>query len=34
VTVRVGASDGTHTEIAGDVHEGDALITGSERAKE
>ncbi|QSX78473.1 efflux RND transporter periplasmic adaptor subunit [Agrilutibacter solisilvae] len=34
VTVRVGASDGTHTEIAGDVAEGDALVTGSERGKE
>jgi HlyD family secretion protein len=31
VLVRVGASDGTHTEIAGDVREGDELVTGSER---
>jgi HlyD family secretion protein len=34
VTVRVGASDGSHTEISGDVREGDTLVTGSERAKE
>lgn len=32
VVVRVGASDGTHTEISGDVREGDVLVTGSGRA--
>lgn len=32
VVVRVGASDGTHTEITGDVREGDVLVTGSGRA--
>jgi HlyD family secretion protein len=31
VTVRVGASDGTDTEISGDVKAGDELVTG-ERA--
>lgn len=30
--VRVGASDGTHTEIAGDVTAGNTVVTGSERA--
>ena len=32
IVVRVGASDGTHTEITGDVREGDVLVTGSGRA--
>ena len=32
VVVRIGASDGTHTEISGDVREGDVLVTGSGRA--
>jgi HlyD family secretion protein len=32
VTVRVGASDGTWTEVSGDVRAGDEVIVGSERA--
>ncbi|GAB2501605.1 efflux RND transporter periplasmic adaptor subunit [Lysobacter humi (ex Lee et al. 2017)] len=32
VTVRVGASDGTSTEVSGAVKEGDVVITGTERA--
>jgi HlyD family secretion protein len=32
VTVRVGASDGSHTEIAGDIREGDEIVVGSGRA--
>ncbi len=32
VTVRVGASDGSYTEIAGDVREGEDVIVGSGRA--
>ena len=32
VTVRVGASDGTNTEVSGDIHAGDKVIIGSERA--
>jgi HlyD family secretion protein len=31
VIVRIGASDGSHSEISGDVREGDALIVGSGR---
>ncbi|HEY0661103.1 MAG TPA: efflux RND transporter periplasmic adaptor subunit [Lysobacter sp.] len=31
VTVRVGASDGSWTEVAGDIHEGDEIIVGSAR---
>jgi HlyD family secretion protein len=31
VTVRVGASDGTVTEVSGGIAEGDAVITGQER---
>ena len=31
VMVRVGASDGSNTEVAGDIAEGDVIITG-ERA--
>jgi HlyD family secretion protein len=30
--VRVGASDGSNTEISGDVREGDVVIVGTERA--
>ena len=30
--VRIGASDGSNTEISGDVREGDVVIVGSERA--
>ena len=32
VTVRVGASDGSWTEVSGDVRAGDVVIVGSERA--
>jgi HlyD family secretion protein len=32
VMVRVGASDGTNTEVAGNVREGDQVIVGAERA--
>ncbi len=32
VTVRVGASDGSWTEVSGDVREGDQLVVGSGRA--
>jgi HlyD family secretion protein len=32
VLVRVGASDGTNTEVAGDIHAGDTVIVGAERA--
>ncbi len=32
VTVRVGASDGSWTEVSGDVETGDEVIVGSERA--
>ncbi len=32
VTVRVGASDGSHTEVSGAIREGDLVITGAERA--
>jgi HlyD family secretion protein len=32
VVVRVGASDGTWTEVSGDVAEGDEVIIGTERA--
>ena len=31
VAVRVGASDGTVTEVSGEIAEGDAVITGQER---
>lgn len=31
VVVRVGASDGSHTEVSGDLREGDLLVTGSGR---
>ena len=31
VAVRLGASDGTVTEVSGDIAEGDAVITGQER---
>ncbi|MCX7034422.1 MAG: efflux RND transporter periplasmic adaptor subunit [Arenimonas sp.] len=31
VTVRLGASDGTVTEVGGDIAEGDQVITGAER---
>jgi HlyD family secretion protein len=31
VTVRVGASDGSYTEVAGDIREGDEVIVGSGR---
>ena len=37
VQVRIGASDGTNTEISGDIREGDLVITGAgsgERAAE
>ena len=30
--VRIGASDGSSTEVAGDIREGDAVIVGTERA--
>jgi len=30
--VRVGASDGSNTEISGDVREGDVVVVGTERA--
>ena len=32
VMVRVGASDGTNTEVAGNVKAGDQVIVGAERA--
>jgi HlyD family secretion protein len=32
VTVRVGVSDGTSTEVSGDVREGDQVVVGAERA--
>jgi HlyD family secretion protein len=32
VTVRIGASDGTNTEVSGDIHAGDQVIIGAERA--
>ena len=32
VTVRVGASDGSYTEVSGDIREGDEVIVGSGRA--
>lgn len=32
VTVRVGASDGSFTEVSGAIREGDLVITGAERA--
>ena len=32
VMVRVGASDGSETEISGDIREGDLVIVGAERA--
>ena len=32
VTVRVGASDGSYTEVAGDIREGDEVIVGSGRS--
>jgi HlyD family secretion protein len=31
VAVRIGASDGTVTEVSGDIAEGDPVITGQER---
>ena len=31
ITVRLGASDGTVTEVGGDIAEGDQVITGAER---
>ncbi|HVR81482.1 MAG TPA: efflux RND transporter periplasmic adaptor subunit [Luteimonas sp.] len=34
VMVRVGASDGSNTEVSGDIREGDLVIVGSERAVE
>jgi HlyD family secretion protein len=33
VQVRIGASDGTNTEVSGDIKQGDTIITG-ERARE
>jgi len=30
--VRIGASDGTNTEVSGDIHAGDQVIVGAERA--
>ena len=33
VSVRIGASDGTNTEVSGDIQQGDTIITG-ERASE
>jgi HlyD family secretion protein len=32
VMVRVGASDGSYTEVSGDIREGDEVIVGSGRA--
>jgi HlyD family secretion protein len=32
VMVRIGSSDGTNTEVSGDIHAGDKVIVGSERA--
>ncbi|MFC5577320.1 efflux RND transporter periplasmic adaptor subunit [Lysobacter niabensis] len=32
VTVRVGASDGSYTEVAGDIREGEEVVVGSGRA--
>ena len=32
VMVRVGASDGSFTEVSGNVREGDVIVTGAERA--
>jgi HlyD family secretion protein len=32
VTVRVGASDGSNTEVSGDIREGDEVVVGSGRA--
>ena len=33
VQVRIGASDGTNTEVSGDIKQGDTIVTG-ERATE
>ncbi|TWI02726.1 HlyD family secretion protein [Luteimonas cucumeris] len=33
IMVRVGASDGTNTEVSGDIREGDRVITGERAAK-
>lgn len=33
VTVRIGASDGTNTEVSGALKQGDLVITGAERAQ-
>lgn len=33
IQVRIGVSDGTNTEVSGDIRQGDAIVTG-ERAKE
>ena len=30
--VRVGASDGSNTQVSGDIHEGDTVIVGAEHA--
>ena len=32
VSVRIGASDGTNTEVSGDIRAGDQVIVGAERA--
>ena len=32
-TVRIGASDGSFTEVSGAVKQGDVVITGAERAQ-
>jgi len=32
VMVRIGASDGSNTEVSGDIHAGDLVIVGAERA--
>jgi hypothetical protein len=30
--VRIGASDGSNTEVSGDIHAGDQVIVGAKRA--
>ena len=30
--VRIGVSDGTNTEISGDIKQGDAVVVGAERS--
>ena len=34
VTVRIGVSDGSSTEVSGDISEGEQIVIGTERAVE